>query len=63
MLTRPSEIRQTYQREFDAFQNRIREGCEKNGVHYVLADTSKPLASVLTNYLTFRLRTSKGKQS
>jgi uncharacterized protein (DUF58 family) len=63
VLTRPSEIRQTYQREFDAFQNRIREGCEKNGVHYVLADTSKPLASVLTNYLTFRLRTSKGKQS
>jgi uncharacterized protein (DUF58 family) len=63
VLTRPSEIRQTYQREFDAFQSRIREGCEKNGVHYVLADTSKPLAQVLTNYLTFRLRTSKGKQS
>ena len=63
VLTRPSEIRQTYQREFDAFQNRIREGCEKNGVHYLLADTSKPLAQVLTNYLTFRLRTSKGKQS
>ncbi|HCU87786.1 MAG TPA: DUF58 domain-containing protein [Verrucomicrobiales bacterium] len=63
VLTRPSEIRQTYQREFDAFQSRIREGCEKNGVHYLLADTSKPLAQVLTNYLTFRLRTSKGKQS
>ena len=46
VLTRPSEIRQTYQREFDAFQSRIREGCEKNGVHYVLADTSKPLAQV-----------------
>ena len=63
VLTRPSEIRHTYQREFAAFQSRIREGCEKNGVHYVLADTSKPLAQVLTNYLTFRLRTSKGKQS
>ena len=62
VLTRPSEIRQTYQREFDAFQSRIREGCEKNGVHYVLADTSKPLASVLSDYLSFRLRTAKGKQ-
>jgi len=62
VLTRPQEIRQTYQREFDAFQDRIRSGCEKNGVHYVRVDTSKPLAQVMTNYLTFRLRTSKGKQ-
>ena len=63
ILTRPAEIRQTYQREFDAFQDRIREGCEKNGVHYVRVDTSKSLAQVMTNYLTFRLRTSKGKQA
>ena len=62
ILTRPAEIRRTYQREFDAFQNRIREGCEKNGVHYVRVDTSKPLVSVLSDYLSFRLRTAKGKQ-
>ena len=63
ILTRPAEIRQTYQREFDAFQGRVREGCEKNGVHYVRVDTSKPLAQIMSNYLTFRLRTSKGKQT
>lgn len=62
ILTRPAEIRQTYQREFDAFQSRIKEGCEKNGVHYVLVDTSKPLAQIMSNYLSFRMRTSKGKQ-
>jgi len=62
ILTRPAEIRQTYQREVDAFQSRIKEGCEKNGVHYVLVDTSKPLAQIMSNYLSFRMRTSKGKQ-
>ena len=62
ILTRPAEIRRTYQREIEAFQRRIREGCEKNGVHYVRVDTSKPLASVLSDYLSFRLRTAKGKQ-
>jgi uncharacterized protein (DUF58 family) len=63
ILTRPAEIRRTYQREFDAFQDRIRTGCQKNGVHYVRVDTSRPLAQVMGNYLTFRLRTSKGKQN
>ena len=62
ILTRPAEIRRTYQREIESFQRRIREGCEKNGVHYVRVDTSKPLASVLSDYLSFRLRTAKGKQ-
>ena len=62
ILTRPAEIRRTYQREIESFQRRIREGFEKNGVHYVRVDTSKPLASVLSDYLSFRLRTAKGKQ-
>ena len=61
ILTRPAEIRQTYQREFDAFQSRVKEGCEKNGVHYVMVDTSKPLAQIMSNYLSFRMRTLKGK--
>jgi hypothetical protein len=62
ILTRPAEIRRTYQREIESFQRRIREGCEKNRVHYVRVDTSKPLARVLSDYLSFRLRTAKGKQ-
>jgi uncharacterized protein (DUF58 family) len=62
ILTRPAEIRRTYQREIESFQRRVREGCEKNGVHYVRVDTSKPLARVLSDYLSFRLRTAKGKQ-
>ena len=61
LLTRPREIRKTYQRVFGDFLKRIRRGCERNHVHYIQVDTSQPLAQVLSNYLTFRLRTAKSK--
>ena len=61
VLTRPREIRATYRRVFGDFLARIRRGCERNHVHYVQIDTSKPLAQVLNSYLTFRLRTAKSK--
>lgn len=61
VLTRPREIRETYQRVFGEFLARIQRGCERNHVHYVQVDTSKPLAQVLSAYLTFRLRTAKSR--
>ena len=61
VLTRPREIRETYRRVFGDFLKRIRRGCERNHVHYVQIDTSKPLVHVLSNYLTFRLCTAKSK--
>jgi uncharacterized protein (DUF58 family) len=54
--TRPSEIRKTYLREFEAFQTRLRKGCEKNQCHFQSFDTSQPLHEALTAYLAFRAR-------
>jgi len=54
--TRPSEIRKTYLREFEAFQTKLRKGCEKNQCHFTAIDTSQPLHEVLTAYLAFRAR-------
>lgn len=57
IATRPNELRASYLAEFDAFRQRVRLGCEQNKVHYVLADTGKPLAETLGGYLAFRERT------
>ncbi len=61
LLTRPREIRQTYQKVFGEFCTRLRRGCERNHVHYVQINTRQPLSQVLSSYLTFRLRTAKSK--
>jgi hypothetical protein len=58
ILTRPAEVKKTYQREVEAFRQRLREGCEKNQSHYLLVNTAEPLHEVLSGYLAFRLRTS-----
>ena len=57
LMTRPREIRKSYMREVEAFQTRLREGCERQNTHYQLVDTSHPLHEVLSGYLAFRLRT------
>jgi uncharacterized protein (DUF58 family) len=57
LLTRPAEIRKTYLAEVEAFRRRIREGCERNQCHYVMANTAQPLHELLSAYLAFRLRT------
>jgi uncharacterized protein (DUF58 family) len=59
LLTRPSEIRQSYLREMAAFRRRLREGCERNLCHYVLVNTAHALQEVLSGYLAFRLRTTR----
>ena len=57
VMTRPREIRKSYLREVEAFRQRLREGCQRQNVHYVLANTGHPLHEVLSGYLAFRLRT------
>ena len=58
LMCRPKEIRKSYLREMGAFRARIKEGCERNNVHYVLVNTGQPLHEVLSGYLAFRLRTT-----
>ena len=52
--TSPADIRKSYLKNFDAFRERVRSTCEKFNTHYVLADTGKSLAEVLSGYLAFR---------
>ncbi|HEY5793335.1 MAG TPA: DUF58 domain-containing protein [Chthoniobacterales bacterium] len=52
--TSPADIRKTYLERFDAYRARVRQICEKFNTHYVLADTGKSLAEVLSGYLAFR---------
>jgi uncharacterized protein (DUF58 family) len=54
VVTRPADIRKSYLREMQAFQMRLREGCERQSSHYVLVNTSHPLHEVVSGYLAFR---------
>ncbi|HEX8372628.1 MAG TPA: DUF58 domain-containing protein [Chthoniobacterales bacterium] len=54
LQTSPADIRKSYLKNFDEFRARTRHTCEKFNTHYVLADTSKSLAEVLSGYLAFR---------
>ena len=58
ITTRPKDIRKSYLREVEAFRTRIREGCERNNVHYVLVNTGIAIHEVIASYLAFRLRTT-----
>lgn len=62
-LTRPQEIRKTYQREIEAFRRRLQEGCERNQSHYVLVNTREPLREVLSGYLAFRRKTGRVRRA
>jgi uncharacterized protein (DUF58 family) len=59
IIARPAELRKTYLAEFEAYRNRLRDGCSKTKTHYVLANTGQPLAETLAGYLAFRLHTSR----
>lgn len=59
ILATPRDIRSTYLAQMDAFRTRIRTTCEKFNSHYVLADTGKPIAEVLSAYLAFRRAAGK----
>jgi uncharacterized protein (DUF58 family) len=57
VLTRPREIRKSYLQAVEEFRRKIREGCERNNVHYVLVNTGHALHEVISGYLAFRLKT------
>lgn len=54
LQTSPADIRKGYLKSFEEYRQRIRRACEKFNAHYVLADTQKSLAEVLSGYLAFR---------
>src|SRR5262249_45898658 len=56
VLTRPQLIRPAYLRAIQNYLKELQTGCERNRCDYLLLDTSKPLADVLTAYLARRLR-------
>ncbi|MFP6882273.1 MAG: DUF58 domain-containing protein [Roseibacillus sp.] len=56
--TRPTQIKKTYHREFEAFRHRLRDACDRNQCHFVEVQTDQPLDEVLSNYLAFRKITS-----
>jgi len=59
LKTSPADIRKSYLKNFDDFRGRVRLACEKFNAHYVLADTGKSLAEVLSGYLAFRRAVGK----
>ena len=56
--TRPSEIRKSYHRAFEAFQERLRAACERHKCHFVDLRTDQSLDEALANYLAFRKSTA-----
>lgn len=59
VTTRPSEIRKTYLKEFQAFLDRVRIGCERQGCAHVLVDTGHPWSEVLAAWLATRHKRAK----
>ncbi len=57
IMTRPHDIRKSYQKEVNDFCDRIRLACERQQCHYVLMNTAQPLHEALSAYLAFRRRT------
>ncbi len=56
--TRPSQIRKSYHRAFEAFQEHLRAACERHKCHFVSLRTDQSLDEALANYLAFRKSTS-----
>ena len=54
VLTQPAEIRRSYLQEFNAFLEKLHDGCRRAGCNYVRVDTSQPWAEVLSAYLATR---------
>ena len=54
LLTQPLRVRHAYLEVLEAFLRKVRLACERNGVDYVLADTSQPVDAALTGYLAAR---------
>jgi uncharacterized protein (DUF58 family) len=54
LKTNPDAIRKSYLESMNGFRKRVQGICDRSGCHYILADTSHPLAETLSSYLAFR---------
>jgi uncharacterized protein (DUF58 family) len=58
ITTQPRRIRAAYKREVEVFTAGLRQACERNHADYVLVDTSRPLAAVLSEWMLRRMQLS-----
>ena len=56
VFTDAARIRKTYASELEAFLTKLRAGCVRSQVDYLLAETSEPMDKVLSGYLLARSR-------
>ncbi|MFT5301582.1 MAG: hypothetical protein ACI87E_001462 [Mariniblastus sp.] len=55
----PRALRKSYLEAVERYMKRIKKACAAAGIDHVLLDTSKPLGSVLTSYLNFRMKSRR----
>ncbi len=58
LTLQPQALRKSYLREFNAFLDRVRLGCERNRCQYVQVRTDHPWHEVLSAYLASRQHTA-----
>jgi uncharacterized protein (DUF58 family) len=56
VVTEPRRVRAAYLRELNAWLGRVRRACEHRRVDYMLVDTSRPVAAVLSSFLVGQQR-------
>ena len=56
LKTRPADIRRSYLDALTGFCDRMRDGCERHGCHYVPVDTGQPMHETIGGYLASRPR-------
>lgn len=54
LITQPERIREDYLKNLKAFLDELEDGCIGSGVDYTLVDTSRPLDSLLSEFLETR---------
>ena len=54
VVTQPKRIRAAYLEELNQFLTKVKTACQKKDVDYMLVDTSRPVAEVLSAYLLAR---------
>jgi len=54
IITQPKRIAAAYKKEVQTFTTALRRACERNHADYVLVNTSRPMVTVLSEYLLHR---------
>ncbi len=62
LLVDPKSLRDAYLAEIDAFQEKIKKGCQQHRIDYVRIVDHQPLDVVLTSYLTARAARRKRRK-